>query len=145
MLSRRAAVERTATAVERHASARESIRQYIVCKRDNLVPARMNVAVHVANEMPDSRRLGKIARMNDENVLVRSANHIRGLRVVMQQLTGVQDGAGWQLEREHDAVRRFDESPHATAIDGAHGQFDDRQAGRRFGMRMKQANRNWRR
>jgi len=142
MLSRRAAVEWTASPVERHASPRESIRQYIVCKRDNLVPARMNVAVHVANEMPDPRGLGKIARMNDENVLVRRANYIGGLRVVMQQLTGMQNGPGWQFEREDGAIRRFDEPPHATAIDGAHGQFDDRQACGRFGMRMKQANRN---
>jgi hypothetical protein len=140
--SRGAAVERTTSAVERDASARESIRQHIVCQRHDLVSSRMNIAMHVADEMANARSLGEVARMHDENVFVCCTDDVGSFRVMVEKLPGMQNRAGWQFEREHDTIGRLDETPHATAIDSVHRQFNDWQAGRRLGVRMEHSHGN---
>jgi hypothetical protein len=121
-----AAVERTTGAVERHAKAYEPIGQHIVRQRDDLVSRGMNIAMHVANEMANACCLGEIAWMNYQHVLVGGRNDVGRFRVVVKKLTRVKDGSGRQFEREDDAIRRFDESAHAAAIDRAHWQFNYR-------------------
>ena len=143
VLSWRASVEWPAGAVESRAETPESIGQDIVCQRDDLGSGRMEIAMHIADEMANARRLGEVARMHDENLLVCGADDIGSLGVVVKKLSRMKNRTGWQFEREDYAVRRFDETPDSTAIDRAHRKFDDRQAGRRLTMRMKDAHRNW--
>ena len=143
VLSWRASVEWTASPVERHTRALESVGQHTVRKRHDLVSGRMDIAMHIADEMADTRRLGEVTWTHDENVLVCGADDVGGFCVVVKKLSRVKHCSSRQFEREHDAVRRFNETPDPTTIDRAHRQLDDRQAGRRLTMRMKDADRNW--
>jgi hypothetical protein len=126
VLSGRAAVERTANPVESRAGAREPVGQHIVGECHDLVSRRMDIAVHVANEMTNPRSLGEIARMHHEDIFVGCTDHVSSFCVMVEKLSGMKNRARWQFEREHDAIRRFDETPHSAAIDSAHRQFDYR-------------------
>src|SRR5436190_14830577 len=99
----------------------------------------MYVAMHVADEMSNPCGFGEVAWGDEEDLLVGSADDIRGLRILVQELTGMQNRARRQFKREDDAVGRFDETSHATAIDGAHRQLDDWQSGRRLRACMEHA------
>ena len=143
VFSRCASVEWTSSAVERHTRAPKSIRQHIVCERHDLVSGGMNIAMHIADEMAYTRRLGKVTRMHDKNVLICSADDVGGFCVVVKKLSRMKHRSSRQFEREHHAVRRFNQSADATTIYRAHRQLDDRQAGRRLTMWMKDAHRNW--
>jgi len=126
VLSWRASVEWPAGAVESRAETPESIGQDIVCQRDDLGSGRMEIAMHIADEMANARRLGEVARMHDKDVLVCGADDIGSFRVVVKKLSWMKNRAGRQFEREYHAVRRFDEAPDSAAIDRAHRQLDDR-------------------
>ena len=145
VLSRGTSVERTEGSLETHSRAPESVGQHIVCERHNLVSARMKIAMHVADEMTNACRFSEVARMDDEHILVRSADDIGSFGVVVKKLSGMKNRAGRQFEREHHTIRRFDETSHSTSIDRAHRQLDDRQAGRRLTMGMEDAHWYWRR
>ena len=142
MLSGCAAVKRTTTPFERYASASESVGQHIICQRDDLVPGRRNVSMHVANEMPNPRSFGEVARMHNKDILVRGADDIGGFCVVVKDLSRMKNGSGWQFEREEDTIGRFDQPPHAAAILRAHPQLDNRQPGRRLRVRVQDADGN---
>ncbi len=142
VLAGRAAVERATGPVERHANACEPIGQHIVRERHDFVSRGMNIAMHVANEMTDPRSLGEIARMYHQDVLVGGSDDVGRFCVVMKKLTRMKDRSSRQLEREHDAVRRFNEAAHAPAIDRAHWQLNYRQPRRWLGVRMKHPHRN---
>jgi hypothetical protein len=142
MLSRCASVEWTSSAVERHTRSPKSIGQHIVCERHDLVSGRMNIAMHVADEMADTRRLGKVTRTHDKDVLICGADDVGGFCVVVKKLSRMKHRSGRQFEREDHAVRRFNKPPDTATIDGAHRQLDDRQAGRRLTMWMKDAHRD---
>ena len=145
MLPRRAAVERPCPPLKTNAGTCKAIREHRIPQRDNFHSARMEVAVHVANQMADTGRFGEVARINNYHLFIRGADDVGRLRVVMEQLPGVKDGARRQFERKDDAIRGFDEPPDAPAIDGAHRQFDNRQSSWWFPMRMENANRYRRR
>ena len=70
------------------------------------------------------------------------------LGVAVEQLAGVQDRTGRQLERQHRAVRRLDETADAPPVVSAHPQFHNRQIRRRFGVMGRQGangnGRTWR-
>ncbi|HEU4936879.1 MAG TPA: hypothetical protein VFT39_10530 [Vicinamibacterales bacterium] len=136
-------MEWTSSAVERHTSAPKSVGQHIVCERHDLVSGGMNITMHIADEMANTRRLGEVTRMHDKDVLICGADKISGFGVVVKKLSRMKNRTRWQFEREHHAVRRFNETPDSTTIQRAHRQLDDRQAGRRLTMRMKDAHRNW--
>jgi len=99
----------------------------------------MDVAMHVADEMPSACGFGDVARRDDEDVLVGRSDDIRRFGVMVQELTGMKNSSRRQLERENDAIGRFDEASHATPVDGAHRQLDDRQSGRRLCVWMERA------
>src|SRR6476620_11864705 len=100
MLSGCAAVERTTSPFDRYASAGEPVGKHIICKRDDLVPGRMNISMHVANEMTNPRRLGEVARMDDKDILVCGADDVGSVPVVVKNLSRMENGSGWQFERE---------------------------------------------
>src|SRR3954466_13557111 len=102
----------------------------------------MYVAMHVADEMSDSCGFAEVAGRDDEDVLVGSTDDIRGVRIVVQELTGVKNSAGRQFKREDHAVGSFDQTSHAAPIDSAHWQLDDRQSGRRLCMWLEHAHGN---
>jgi len=107
-------------------SSGEAIRQDIVRQNDHLGSTRVDIAMQVANQMTDAGGLSQIAWVHNEHFFISRANNVRGLGVVMQQLPGMKNRAGWQFEREGNAVGRLDQPTDAAAIDGAHGQFDNR-------------------
>jgi hypothetical protein len=143
VLSRCASVERTARAVERHTRAPKSVGQHIVCERHDLVSGGMNIAMHIADEMANTRRFGKVTRMYHQDVLVSGADDVSRFCVMVKKLSRMKHRSSRQFEREHHAVRRFNESSDSTTIYRAHRQLDDRQASRRLTMGMKDAHRNW--
>jgi hypothetical protein len=140
MFSGCAAVEWSSCSLVLNTGPREALSQGVVSQRNDLVGARMDIAVHVANHMADSGGFSKVAGMHDQHIFVGRAHDVRRFRVVVQQLTGMQDGARWQFEREDDAVGRLDQPADASAIDGAHRQFDNWQTCRRLSLRMEDAN-----
>ena len=142
VLARGATVERTTSAIERYASARESICQHIICQRHNLVSHRMDIAMHVADEMANPRRFGEVARMRHEDVFVGCSDDVGSLRVVVEELPRMKDRASWQFERQHDTIGGLHETSDAAAIDSAHRQFNDWQARWRLGVRMEHSHGN---
>lgn len=120
----------------------EPFGQNVVSQRDDVVSRREDVAMHVADQVADSCRFGQIARMGDQHILVCSAHHVRNFSIVVQELPRVKDRAGRQFQGEYDAVGRLQEPPNTPPIDRAHREFDDRQAGRGFGLGMNHANGN---
>jgi hypothetical protein len=87
-------MERTPGTVENHASARQSIREHIVCERDDVVSCRMNIAMHVADEMTNPRSLREVARVNHENVFVCRRDDVGRRRIVMEKLPRVKNRSG---------------------------------------------------
>lgn len=135
-------MKRSPRPLARHARSRKPLGEYIVSQRDDVVPDRVDIPVHVADQMPDACRLGQVARMNDQHVLVCRADDIGGLGVVVQELTGMKNRPGRELQREDGAVWSLDQPPNTATIDGAHRQFDDGNAARWFGVRMNRSDRN---
>lgn len=129
-------MKRSPRSLARHPRSREPFGQNIVSQRDDVVSGREDVAMHVADQVADSCRFGQIARMGDQHILVCSAHHIRNFGIVVQELPRVKDRARWQFQCEYDAVGRLEEPPNAPPVDGAHREFDDRQAGRGLGLGM---------
>jgi hypothetical protein len=145
MLARRAAEKGTASAVHAKPGASETLGKHLVTERDDFVAARVDIAVHVSNEVSDTGGLGKVARCDHQDVFVGRAHDVRGLRVVVQELTRMKDRARRQLERKHDTIRSFDQTADTPSITGIHGKFNQSQPGRRFGMRTECANGDGRR
>jgi hypothetical protein len=139
MLSRCATVKRATSLDEAHAGSSEAVGQHTVRECQDVVFVCMDIAVHVADEMPNPCGFAEVARRDDEDVLVGSADDIRGFGVMVQELTGMKNSPRRQLERENGAIGRLDETSHPTPIDGAHEHFDDRQSGRRLCVWMKRA------
>jgi hypothetical protein len=142
VLTRCAAVKRPPGPIERHAGACEPVGKHIVGERNDLVSAGMNIAVHVADEMANPRSFGEVARIYHEYVFVRRRDDVGRLRVVMEKLSWMKNRPGRKFEREYDTIGRFDEPPHAAAIDGAHRQFDYGEPGRWLGVWMKYSHGN---
>jgi hypothetical protein len=142
MLSWRTTVKRATSLDEAHAGSREPVGQPTVCECHDVVPVGMDVAMHVADEMPNLCRFGEVTRRDDEDVLVGRADDVRRSGVMVQELTGMKNSPRRQLERENDAIGRLDETSHATPIDSAHRQLDDRQSGRRLCVWMECAHRD---
>ena len=111
-------------------------------------PVDMDVAVQIADHVGDARGFADIARVHDEDVFVGGGDDICCLGVAVEQLAGVQDRAGGELERQHRAVRRLDEPADAPPVVRAHPQFHNRQIRRRFGVMGRQCadgnGRTWR-
>jgi hypothetical protein len=145
MLAGRPAEKRTTSAVDAKPGASETFGKDLVAKRDDFVAARVDIAVHVSNEVPDTGSLGKIAWHDHQDVFVGRAHDVRGFRVVVQELTGMKDRPRRQFERKHDTIRRFDQTSHAPSIGRIHGERDQPQPGRRFPVRVQRANRDGRR
>lgn len=143
VLSGRTAVERTTGAVERHADPCEPVGQHIVGERNDLLAAGMHIAMHVADEMADPRSLGEVPRIHHEHVFVRRSNDVGRFCVVMEKLPRMEHRAGRKFEGEDDTIGRFNEPSNSTAIDGTHWKFDNGQTGRRLGMWMEHAYRDW--
>ncbi len=135
-------MKRSSRALARHPGPREPFGQNIVSQRDDVVPGREDVAMHVADQVSDARGLGQIARMDDQYILFCGAHHVRYFGIVMQELPRVKDRARGQFQGEDDAVGRLEKPANTAPVDGAHRQFDDGQAGRGLGMRMDHANGN---
>jgi hypothetical protein len=134
VLSGCAAVKRPARAADRRSDLPDAIDKHIVRKRDDLLAFNVNIAVQVPDQVSDTRRFGYVARVDNEHVLVGGGDDIGGLGIMMQQLPGMEDRPGWQLECEDDAVGRFDEPSHATAIVCVHREFDDGKSRRRLSV-----------
>ena len=101
-------------------------------------PFDMNVAVEITDHVCDARGFADIARVHDEDVFIGGVDDICCLGVAVEQLAGVQDRTGRQLERQHRAVRRLDETADAPPVVSAHPQFHNRQIRRRFGVMGRQ-------
>ena len=121
-----AAVKRPTGPVERHAGPCEPLGQHLICERHDLMSGRMNIAMHISDEMPDTGCLCDVARMCYENVFIGCTDDIGGFGIVVEKLPWMKNRAGWQFEREDDPIRRFNEASNATAIDRAHWKFDNR-------------------
>ncbi len=93
VLSGRATVERTANPAESDAGAREPVGQHLVGERHDLVSRRIDIAVHVANEMTDPRSLGEIPRMHHQDIFVSCTNNVSSFRVVVEKLSGMKNRA----------------------------------------------------
>src|SRR5262249_10248217 len=72
----------------------EAICQDIVREDDHLDSTRVDIAMHVANQMTDAGGLSQITWVDDEDLFIRRADHVRGFSVVMQQLPGMKNRAG---------------------------------------------------
>jgi len=134
VLSGRAAEKWTTSAVDAKTSARETFGEDLVPEGDDFVAAGVDIAVHVSNQVSDTGSLGKVARCDHQHVFVSRADDVRRLRVLVQQLARVKDGAGRQLEREHHAIGRLDQAANAASIGRTHGQFHHSQPQRCFGV-----------
>jgi hypothetical protein len=137
-------MKRSPSSLARHPRSREPFGQNIVSQRDDVVSGREDVAMHVADQVADACRFGQIARMGNQHILVCGAHHVRHFGIVVQELPRMKDGACRQFQGEYDAVGRLEEPPNTPPIDGAHREFDDRQAGWRLGLGMDHANGNGR-
>lgn len=142
MLSRSPAVKWAFRPLKSNARSGQAFGEHIIGESDNLRAARVDIPMHVANQMTDAGGLSQITWVHNEDLFIRRAYHVCGFSVVMQQLAGMKNRAGWQFKREGHAVRRLEQPADTTAIDGAHGQFDNRQSRRRLGVRVENSNGN---
>src|SRR3954467_8058176 len=125
MLARRTPEKRPSGAADMKTRAREAVGEHVVRECNDFGSARVDVPMHVPNEVSDPSSLGQIARRYDQDIFVGRAYEISGFQIVIQQLPRGKNRAGRQLEREHDTIRRFDQAPDAPSIEGTHGQLDD--------------------
>ena len=125
MLSRRPAVEWPPRPLKLDPCSRKAIGEHVIGQSDNLGPSRMDVAVHIANQMTNAGRFSQIAWVYDEDLFISRAHDVGGFSVMMQQLARMKNGAGWQFERQDHAVGGLDQPADTATIDGAHRQFDN--------------------
>jgi hypothetical protein len=102
----------------------ETIGQRFIGERNDLCVRDLDVAVKVPNQMRDGCRLGDVARPDDEHVFVSRRDDVRVVLILVEQLTGMENRAGRELEREHRPIRRLDEPSHAPPIVRAHAKLD---------------------
>jgi hypothetical protein len=125
-------MERPVHPFEYRAGFLEAVGERAVRERDDLVPFDVDVPVQVADQVCDSCRFGDIARPDHENVFVGRRDDVSGLGVVMEELPGMEDGAGGKFQRQDDAVRRLHHAPHPSSIMGAHTELNHGEVGGRF-------------
>jgi hypothetical protein len=144
MTAGRAAVEWAANTFDCGPQPGDAIRERVIGEHGDLGSLDMEVAVHVADEMRDSRRFGHVARANHQHVLVGGRHDVCTFGVVVQDLAGVENRPGGKLERQPRSVGRFDDPANAAAIVRAHRHRDDWNAFRRVSVVPQHADRDGR-
>ena len=109
-----ASMKGPAHALDVDAQLENSLAQHLIRQRDDLPVFDVNVAMHIPDQMRDARRLRDVARPHHQDVLVGGGHDVGRFGVVVQQLPGMENRAGWQLQRENDAVRCFDQPPNPS-------------------------------
>jgi hypothetical protein len=107
MLSRSPAVKWACRPLKSNASSGQSFGKHLIGQSDNLRSARVDVAMHVADEMSDDGGFGKVARVDHEHIFIGRAHDVGGFSIMVQQLTRMKNGASRQFEREDDTVGRL--------------------------------------
>jgi hypothetical protein len=118
--------------------------EHVIGEGDDFSAGDVDIPMHVADEVRDARGFGDIPRPHDHDILVRGRDDVGSLGIVVQELSGVQDGSGRQLQREHDTIGRLDEPADTPPVVSTHRELDDRKSRRRFGVEVEDPYRDWR-